>query len=181
MLGTAAPAEFAPVDGLALGCVAFAPVGPKPLETQMTLVSSCDICGRDIQCNGERVRLCLFYPANFFLSLCLGFCLVPTVPVDVLVLLPSPGWRIDTVAEVVLQGHLACCEEDIFCRAHFSVLVCGNVGPLEFSLTPSSSTTNRLKHCQGLQSTTGHGAPSCLSISDSISDENDISICECGV
>lgn len=102
----------------------------------------------DLQCDGKCFCLCLLYLANFCSSLFFGILLVSAVPMNILVLLPSARWRIDTVTEVMLKRHSARGKESMYGCAHFSVFVCRNVGPLEFCLTSSSSSTNGFKHVQ---------------------------------
>ena len=78
---------------------------------------------------------------------------------NILVFLPTTGRRIDAVSQIILARHQRHAVRTTVSTPYLSVLVSGNVRPLEFSLAAPGSSTNGFKHFSNSEFATRHAGP----------------------
>lgn len=101
----------------------------------------------DAQCYSKGLGLSLLDSADFCLAVRFCLLLLALVPVYVLILLPSASGGVDAVSQVVLWERMSAIDLGKGQLTHLPILVSGDVGPLEFSLTTARSSSYGLVHC----------------------------------
>ena len=108
--------------------------------------------GGDVQSSRKCFSLSLFDLLQLF-PLFFGSLVISSVPMNILVFLPTTRRRVDTVAQVILHSQWLSMTRDRNGSTvqggpttNLSVFVRRDVRPLELGLTASSATTNRFEH-----------------------------------